>query len=560
MREVTRVKLCAGIVCSVFVLLAACSGETPPPEIRDYGQIGGASGTELAADQTLRKDNGAEPQTLDPHRATGVPEGNILRDLFEPLVMEQPNGELIPGAAESWSISDDGLIYTFLMRADGRWSNGDPVTAEDFVYSMRRALDPATLSQYSSILYPIKNSEAVNRGELPPDQLGVSAPDKRTLVIRLEAPTPYFIGLLNHSMAYAVHRPSAEEYGDRFARAGNLVGNGAYVLKDWVVQSHVELVRNKNFRDNTNTTIERVFYYAIENAETVFKRYRADEIDFTQSVPAKQIPWIRQAMPTEYMQAPYLGVYYFGFNVTREPFIDQPDLRKALSMAIDRDILTEKLTAAGEVPAYGWVPPVQGYTPQQPDWASWTQEQRNAEAKRLYAAAGFNEDNPLVVEILYNTSEGHKRMSIAIASMWKQVLGVETRLMNQEWKVFLQTRAQKLKTEVFRSGWIGDYNDAYTFAQLMHSTNAQNDSGWANEQYDELLDKAAVEGDAERRAAYMQEAEQILLDEAPLVPVYFYVSKHLIKPWVGGFEPNIMDHAYSKDLYILKHGAGSDLN
>jgi oligopeptide transport system substrate-binding protein len=319
------------------------------------------------------------------------------------------------------------------------------------------------------------------------------------------------------------------------------------------VQSHVELARNENFRDDASTTIERVFYYAIENAEAVFKRYRADEIDFTQSVPSKQIPWIREAMPDEYVQAPYLGIYYFGFNTTRAPFQNQPGLRKALSMAIDRDIITGKLTAAGEVPAYGWVPPVQGYEPQQPEWANWTQAERDAEAKRLYTEAGYDEDNPLVVEILYNTSEGHKRMSIAVASMWKQVLGVETRLMNQEWKVFLQTRAQKLKTEVFRSGWIGDYNDAYTFAQLMHSQNAQNDSGWVNAEYDALLDQAAVEGDPARRAQYMQQAEQILLAETPLVPVYFYVSKHLIKPWVRGFEPNIMDHVYSKDLYILKH-------
>jgi oligopeptide transport system substrate-binding protein len=501
----------------------------------------------------LRKDNGAEPQTLDPHRATGVPEGNILRDLFEPLVMEKPNGELIPGAAESWSISNDGLTYTFSMRADGHWSNGDPVTADDFVFSLRRAIDPATLSTYASILYPIKNAVLVNNGELPPEQLGVAAPDALTLVIELEAPTPYFLGLLNHSMSYAVHRPSVEEHSERFARAGNLIGNGAYVLHNWVVQSHVELERNKQFRDDANTTIERVFYYAIENAEAVLKRYRADEIDFTQSVPSKQLEWIRASMPDEYVQAPYLGSYYFGFNTTRPPFKDQPGLRQALSMAIDREIITSKLTAAGELPAYGWVPPVQGYEPQETEWSGWTQEERNVEARRLYKEAGYDEDNPLIVEILYNTSEGHKRISIAIASMWKQTLGVQTRLMNQEWKVFLQTRVAKIKTQVYRSGWIGDYNDAYTFAQLLRSDSGQNDTGWSNEEYDALLDKASVELDQEKRAEYMQQAEQILLEEAPLIPLYFYVSKHLIKPWVKGFEPNIMDHVYSKDLYILQH-------
>ena len=539
------------ILCAI--LGAACSTDDSVVSTRDYGEIGGPDGNERAAEQTLHKDNGAEPQTLDPHRATGVPEGNILRDLFEPLVMEAPNGDLIPGAAASWIISDDGLLYTFRMRPDGRWSNGDPVTANDFVYSMRRALDPATLSTYASILYPIKNAEQVNRGELSPAALGVSAPDKLTLEIQLSAPTPYFLGLLNHSMAYAVHRPSIEEHGERFVRAGNLVGNGAYVLNNWVMQSHVELIRNSKYRDDVRTTINRVVYYAIENADTVFKRYRADEIDFTQSVPSRQLEWIRKAMPAEYIQAPYLGVYYFGFNTTRVPFKDQPGLRRALSLAIDREIITDKLTAAGELPAYGWVPPVQGYEPQQPEWADWSREERHAEARRLYKEAGYNADNRLVVEILYNTSEGHKRLSIAIASMWKQVLGAEARLMNQEWKVFLQTRAAKIKTQAFRSGWIGDYNDAYTFAQLMHSANAQNDSGWVNAEYDALLDAAAVENDPTVRAKFMQDAEKVLLAEAPIMPVYFYVSKHLVKPWVGGFVPNIMDHVYTKDLYILKH-------
>ena len=263
--------------------------------------------------------------------------------------------------------------------------------------------------------------------------------------------------------------------------------------------------------------------------------------------------WIRVNMPDEYFQAPYLGSYYFGFNVTQPPFDGGPELRRALSLAVDREILTEKLSGAGELPAYGWVPPVQGYEPQQPEWATWTREQRHAEARRLYAAAGYSEENPLVVELLYNTSQDHKRIAIALASMWQQVLGVQTRLLNQEWKVFLQTRTARIDTQLFRSGWIGDYNDAYTFAELMYSTNAQNDSGWVNPEYDRLLDTAALERDPEQRAQLMQAAERILLEEAPIIPLYFYVSKHLIKPWVGGYVPNIMDHVYTKDLYILKH-------
>ena len=534
--------------------LASCArNDTTAPVPRDYGQIGGQSGTELAAVQVLHKENGAEPQTLDPHKAQGVTESNILRDLFEPLVMEAPDGTLIPGAARAWTVSDDGLTYTFNLRPEGRWSNGDPVTSHDFVYSLQRGLDPATLSVYASILYPIRNAAAVNRGELPPEQLGVRALDDYTLQIELSGPTPYFLGLLNHSMAYPVHPASVREYGERFARPGTLIGNGAYMLKDWVVQSHIELVRNEQFRENDKTVIDTVFYYALENTDTVFKRYRADELDFTQSIPSRELAWIRANMPDEYVQAPYLGSYYFGFNVTRPPFKNAQGLRLALSMAIDRDIITGKLSGAGELPAYGWVPPVQGYEPQRPEWADWSREQRHAEARRLYAEAGYSAENPLVVEILYNTSQDHKRIAIALASMWKQVLGVETRMLNQEWKVFLQTRAAKIDTQIFRSGWIGDYNDAYTFAELMYSTNEQNDSGWVNAEYDRLLDEAALERDPAKRAQLMQAAERILLAEAPLIPLYFYVSKHLIKPWVGGFVPNIMDHTYTKDLYILRH-------
>ncbi len=540
------------ILLFAVAILAACAGDTPP-QPRDYGQIGGASGTELAADQVLHKGNGAEPQTLDPHRAQGVPESNILRDLYEPLVMEAPDGTLIPGAAEAWVISDGGRLYTFMLRPDGRWSNGDRVTAHDWVFSLRRALDPATLSVYGGILYPIRNAAAVNRGELPPEELGVRAVDDLTLEITLENPAPYFLGLLNHSMAYAVHPPSVREHGERFARPGNMIGNGAYVLKDWVVQSHIELERNPRFRENDKTTIENVFYYAIENADAVFARYRADELDFTTTIPIRQLEFIKQTLPDEYVQSPYLGTYYYGLNVTRPPFADQPGLRRALSMAIDRRIITEKLSGAGELPAYGWVPAVQNYRQQEPEWAAWPREQQLAEARRLYAEAGYGPDNPLVVEILYNTSQDHKRIAVAISAMWKEALGVQTLLLNQEWKVFLQTRSTRLGTEIFRSGWIGDYNDASTFADLLHSDNAQNDSGWSNPRYDALLEQAARELDLDRRARLLEEAERIMLDEAPVIPIYFYISKHLIKPWVDGFVPNIMDHTYTKDLYVLAH-------
>ncbi|MBT8423218.1 MAG: peptide ABC transporter substrate-binding protein [Gammaproteobacteria bacterium] len=543
--------LLIGTLLTGTMLVTSCSGNGDPTP-RDYGQIGGPSGTELAEEQVLRKNNGTEPQTLDAHRAQGVPASNILRDLYETLVSEAPNGDLIPGAAESWTLSEDGRVYTFKLRADGRWSNGDPVTAGDWVFSLRRGVDPATLSVYSGILFPIKNGAAINRGELSPAALGARAIDDRTLEITLENPTPYFLGLLTHSMAGAVHPPSVQQYGDKFARPGTLIGNGAYVLKDWVVQSHVELERNPYYRENDKTIIDRVFYYAIESSEAAFARYRADEIDFTSSIPLRQLEFIRKAMPDEYIQAPYLGTYYYGINTRHPAFDGKPGLRRALSMAIDREILAEKISGGATLPAYGWVPAVADYEQQLPEWHDWSRAERHAEARRLYAEAGHGPDNPLVIEILYNTLHDHKRLAIAIGAMWKQVLGVETQLLNQEWKVFLQTRQLGL-TQVYRSGWIGDYNDANTFAELLHSENAQNDTGWGNDRYDELLERAAVETILDKRALLLQEAERIMLDETPLIPIYFYVSKRVVKPWVGGYVPNIMDHTFTKDLYILKH-------
>ena len=528
--------------------LCGCGAETEQAQ-----PIGGATGQELADEQVLRWGNGAEPQSLDPHRSEGVPSSNIGRDLFEGLMSEAPNGAVIGGAAESWVISEDGKTYTFALRQDARWSNGDPVTADDFVYSLRRSLDPATLSRYTFILNPILNAEAVAAGELPTAEVGAKALDSHTLEIQLQNPTPYFLGLLTHSASYPVHPPSVEAHGDQYARPGNLVSNGAYQLDEWVVQSHIKLVRNSHFRDNDNTVIDEVWYYPTEDQTAELSRYRAGELDLTNTIPKRQLRWIRENLADELVIAPYLGAYYYGFNMTRPPFGDSPELRRALTLAVDRDIITGQVTAAGEVPAYGWVPPVQNYTGQQMPEAAWTQEQRNEEARRLYALAGYSAENPLQTQIIYNTQEDHRRIAVAIASMWKEALGVEVEILNQEWKVFLDTRRQKIDTEVYRGGWIGDYNDAYTFAELFQSDGALNDSGYSNPEYDRLLAEASAEGDPQRRAELLEQAERIFLEDLPIMPLYFYVTARMVKPWVGGFTTNIMDHHRTRNFYILKH-------
>ena len=547
--------LAPALVIVAASLLVSC-GNDANQSVTDNspsGPIGGSSGDELADRQVLHKGNGAEPQTLDPHRAEGVPSSNILRDLFEGLIAEAPDGTLIPGMARRWDISADGKTYTFRLREEARWSNGDPVTAEDFVYGFRRSVDPKTLSQYSSILYPIKNAEEIVTGMQPAEVLGVTAPDHLTLVIELHVPAPYLLGLLTHSTTYPVHRASVEEFGNRFVRPGNLVSNGAYKLDEWVVQSRIKLVRNDYYWDDANTIIDEVYVYSIENSDAELKRYRASELDITEALPYQQLTWIRENLGEELIISPYLGSYFFGFNVTQPPFRDNVKLRTALAMAIDRDIITQRITGAGEIAAYGWVPPVRNYQGQRPEWSGWTQEERNDEARRLFLEAGYSTANPLEVEILYNTSENHKRVSIAIASMWKQVLGVKTSLVNQEWKVFLETRKHRETTEVFRSGWIGDYNDAFSFAQYMHSANELSGAGYHSPAYDSLVDRATLEFDPVKRAELMQEAERVLMEDMPIIPIYFYVSKHLVKPWIGGFDSNIMDHHYSKHLYILRH-------
>ena len=543
------------VALAALALLAACSrpGEDAALPVPKTIQVGGATGQELAAEQILRKGNGTEPESLDPHRAEGVTSSNTLRDLFEGLVTEAPDGTLIPGAAESWTISADGRVYTFKLQPNGRWSNGDPVVAEGFAFGLRRSADPATLSEYSAILYPIDNAYAVVNGSLPPDRLGVQALDPHTLEIRLHSPTPYFLGLLTHSSTYPVHRPSLQKFGDRFARPGNLVSNGAYRLNDWVVQSYIQLVRNPYYWENDKTTLNEVWYYPVENAESELNRYRADEFDMTETVPNRQIPWLKKNLPRELHIVPYLGSYVYGFNTSQPPFKDNIPLRKALAMALDRDILVGKITGAGEIAAYGWVPPVTGYKTQEPVWASWTQAERNAGARRLYAQAGYSTDKPLRVQLLHNTEINHRRLAVAMAAMWRDVLGVETEILNQEWQVFLQTRRTKIDTQVFRYGWVGDYNDPYTFAEILESKHGLNDMVYNNPRYDQLLLQASREADPAARMALLEEAERIMLDDMPVLPMYYYVTKRLVKPWVSGMEDNIMDHHHSRHLRILKH-------
>lgn len=512
-----------------------------------------AQGPALAKQQILHKGNGPEAETLDPHKARSVSAANVLRDLYEGLVIEAPDGTLVPGAASAWELSEDGLVYTFHLRPEARWSNGDAVVAEDFVAGLQRSADPATGSTYAQILAPIENAEDVVAGKLPPQQLGVEALEPLRLRIRLKARTPYFLGMLTHASTAPVHRPSLREYGERFARAGTLVGNGAYRLKDWRLQSYILLERNRHYWDDAHTTIEQVWFHTTEDINSEFKRYRAGELDWTEQIPVNQALWIRANLAAEYRVHSYLGTYFYGFNMTRAPFKDAPQLRRALNLAIDRDVIANKVMGAGELRAWSFVPPgVSGHIAQLPEWASWPRERRLAEARRLYAEAGYSAAHPLKVEIRYNTHDDHRRIATAVAAMWKQFLGVEARLLNEEWKTYLQSRRSRI-TQVYRATWISDYNDASSFLNLLDSRSGLNDPGYANPRYDERLDRAAAEADPVARQALMAQAEAIIGDDTPVIPLYSYVTKRLVRPWVVGWQGNIMDHHRTKDMRILAH-------
>ena len=504
--------------------------------------------------QVLHHGNGPEPNSLDPHRAEGVSTSNIVRDLYEGLTAISPKGEVVPGAAASWTVSADGRRYRFTLREQLRWSDGSPLVAADFVAGLQRSTTPATGNTFAQMLGAIDQADAVLKGLRPPSALGVAAPDAQTVVITLAAPTPYLLGLLSHPSSFPIHRPSLARWGRDFARPGRLVSNGAYRLKDWVVQSHVSLQRNPKYWDNAHTVVEQVVYHASEDINAELKRYAADEFDSTYEIPLVQARAVQQRYGAELRIAPYLGSYYYGFNLSKPPFKNNPKLRQALSMALDREVIVDKVMNGVALPAYSFVPPgIWNYTPQQPAWADWPRARKLAQARRLYAEAGYSEANPLTVELRYNTHDDHKRIALVAAAMWKQWLGVKTRLINEEFKVFLQNRKQHQVTQLFRSAWISDYDDATSFLDLQTSTHGRNDSVYRNASYDALLSEAAATTDIAARRALLEQAERMVLTDLPVLPIYTYVSKHLVKPWVAGWQDNSYDYHYSKDLQVLAH-------
>ena len=513
------------------------------------------AGVQLAEKQTLVRNNGSEVQSLDPHKIEGVPESNINRDLFEGLLISDVDGKPSPGVAEKWE-NKDFKVWTFHLRKDAKWSDGTPVTAQDFVYSWQRLANPNTASPYASYLQygHIVNIDDIIAGKKPITDLGVKALDDHTFEVTLSEPVPYFYKLLVHSSVSPVPRAAVEKFGEKWTQPANIITNGAYKLKDWVVNERIVLERNTNYWDNAKTVINQVTYLPISSEVTDVNRYRSGEIDMTyNNMPIELFQKLKKEIPNEVHVDPYLCTYYYEINNQKAPFNDVR-VRTALKLALDRDIIVNKVKNQGDLPAYSFTPPyTDGAKLVEPEWFKWSQEKRNEEAKKLLAEAGYTAEKPLTFDLLYNTSDLHKKLAIAAASIWKKNLGANVKLENQEWKTFLDTRHQG-NYDVSRAGWCADYNEPTSFLNMVLSDSSNNTVHYKSPAFDKLIaDTLKVTDEAQRSELYSK-AEQQLDKDSAIVPVYYYVNARLVKPWVGGYSgKDPMDNIHVKDLYIIKH-------
>jgi oligopeptide transport system substrate-binding protein len=533
------------VLLGLLTTLVACGGAASPPAADPA-----AAGPAYDAQERLVRGNGPEPDSLDPQRARNVESANVLRDVLEGLTAIGRDGEPVPAAAERWDSSADGLRWTFTLREGLRWSNGDAVVAEDFAAALRRLVDPATASQYAQIVDVIRGANEIIRGRRPASELGVQTVDARTLVIELATRAPYLPGLMSHWSTFPVHRATLARAGDEFMKPGTAVTNGPFVLEAWVQGSHIDVSANPRYWNAAATRLAGVRWVSNSDSSVEYRRYRSGEIHVTAVVPPAQFEQVRAEHGAELRIGPQLGTYFFGFNLEREPFRSQPGLRRALSLVIDRRRLVEAVTRVGERPGHGWVPPgTFDYTPQSFDYADQPMSQRIAEAQRLYAAAGYSAQRPLRFELRYNSGDVHNRIAVAVSQMWKEALGVEAALAADEFRV-LQQNIDAGRVDVFRLAWIGDYNDAYTFLQYFRSDFGINTARYRSAEYDALLDAAAAAADSATRRAKLEAAERRLLADHPILPLYFYATKHLVNPRVVGWYDNAMNVTYSAHLAL----------
>ena len=511
------------------------------------------TGEALSDNQTFTYRVLDEFPSIDPNMIEDVEGSHIGRNLFEGLMSQDAEGNVVPAVATSYDVSDDGLVYTFHLRPEAKWSDGKPVTAGDFVYSWRRAADPVTASEYQWYmgLMALENVDAVMAGDMPTDQLGVTAIDDHTLEVRLHTPLRYFPQMVTHTTTFPVPQWTIEEFGDAWTQPGNMVSNGAYVLADRVPQEKIVLSRNHEYWDDANTIIETVTALIINDENAALTRYLAGELDQT-DVPAGQYPALHEQYPDEAVSVPNLCTYYYNVNLTEtgNPALQDVRVREALALAIDRDIIVNNVLAGGQVPAYSlthWA--VAGWEVPHADYADMTQAERTAKAQELMAEAGYgNGGEPLNINILYNTSDAHQSVAVAIGQMWKQALGVDTTLSNQEWQTFLTARGEQ-DYEVARAGWCADYNEASSFLDIMQSDSGYNDSKYANDDYDAHMLAARTAADP---LPDYQAAEALIQRDFPILPIYFYATVFIMDSSIKGYPyENAQENWYAQDMYRI---------
>ena len=505
------------------------------------------------AEDVLHRGNAGEPQTFDQAHTSINIEEFVLKDLYEGLTIHDASGKIVPGAAESWTVSADGLVYTFKLRPTARWSDGSPVTAEDFVFSFRRVEDPKEAANYASILYPIKNAEKVNKGALPTDQLGMAAIDAGTLAITLERPTPFFLELMAHQTALPVSQASVRKNGKDFVKPGTMVSNGAFMLTEHVANDHITASKNPAYWDAANVKLDTVIFYPLEDQAAAVRRYEAGELDVDYNFSADQIPRLKQQFGNEVHITPALGTYYYVFD-TRSPPLDDVRVRRALSMAVDRDFLAQKIYSGAQQPLYSFVPPgLPDYgTPSQADFATLDQFDREDKATALMKEAGYGKGGkPLVIEIRYNTNPNHERVATAVADMWKTIFGASVSLVNLDVSSHYAFLQEGGKFNVARAGWTADYGDAENFLALNTTGNKTfNYAHWSNAAYDALMVKSYDEQDTAKREALMHEAEAILMTEQPVAPLMVSNDLWLVSKKVKGWQDNADDQHLSRFLSV----------
>jgi oligopeptide transport system substrate-binding protein len=515
---------------------------------------GGDSGIEEANRQgILHFGNGTEPQSLDPHVMTGVPEVTIARALFEGLVTISPHTlEPEPGVAQSWTLSEDQRLITFQINPDARWSNGDPVTAQNFVWSWQRVLNPKFASLNAETLFPIKNAEAIATGVITdPSALGAKALDALTLEVTLNEPTPYFLTLLGTYTTYPVHRQTIEKFGaasdhyTRWTRVENIVSNGAFKLKKWQLNRHIVVEKSELYWNADRVRLNGIVFHPIDNTVTEERMFRAQQLHYTAEVPLDKIPLYEAMDPSPLRRAPYLGTYYFQLNTTRAP-INDIRVRRALAMAIDRQTLVDTVLQNIYLPNYNFTPVgLQGYQ------SAKLFEYDPDAARRLMAEAGYADgENWPGLELTYNTSKQHRKIAIAVQQMWKKTLNIDVTLANLEWKVYLD-KTQQMDYQIARAAWVGSYLDPGTFLRLFIADGGNNGTGFASAEFDDLVfQQAAKTRTREQRYAVFAKAESLLIEQMPIIPLFSYTSNHLVQPSVKGLGSNILDNVNFNYIWL----------